>query len=69
MDRGLNERAAMIEARIADLEAAKSDCRSRAERRPINQQIHNLKGVLDWCRSRMGFDPHRGVNHGNHAGP
>jgi len=48
------ERVVEIEARIAELEGEKSAL-PRRERRPINQQIHLLRDVLDWCKTRAGY--------------
>ena len=50
----LNDMAAEIEARIADLDLEKTAV-PRAERRPINQQIHTLRNLLDWCKTRADY--------------
>jgi hypothetical protein len=52
---GPNGLARLCEDRIAELEAAKAACRSREERRPINQHLHTLRDMLRWCRSRAGY--------------
>jgi hypothetical protein len=53
--KGPNGMARDLEARIAELEAAKALCRARAERKPIKQHLHTLKGMLTWCKSRAGY--------------
>ena len=46
--------AKACEERIAELEAAKAITR-RADRGTINKQIHALKQMRDWCRTRAGY--------------
>lgn len=54
--RGPNGMALLIEDRIAELEGRKAECRSKQERRPINQHLHTLRGMLSWCKSRAGYE-------------
>lgn len=54
-ERGPNAMARTIEARIAELEAEKAACRTREERRPINQHLHMLRDLLAWCKTRAGY--------------
>lgn len=54
--RDLNSIAADIEARIVELELEKAAV-PRSERRPINQRLHMLRGVLDWAKSRQSYQP------------
>ena len=54
---GPNGLALRLSEQIAELEAAKALCRTRVERRPINQQLHTLRGLLAWCESRAGYQP------------
>ena len=54
--RGPNGMARLLEARIAELEAQKLECLTRAERRPINQRMHQLRDLLAWCRTRAGYE-------------
>lgn len=54
--RDLNSIAADIEAKIVELEAEK-DAVPRAERRPINRRLHSLRGLLEWAKTRRGYDP------------
>lgn len=49
--------AALLLARIAELEEQKGECRTRDERRPINKQLHLCRGMLRWCRLRAGYKP------------
>jgi hypothetical protein len=51
----LSDTAAMIEGRINALEEAKSAARTRAERRPINQQLHAAQSLLAWIETRKGY--------------
>lgn len=51
----LSEKAAIIEGRIIVLEAAKAAARTRAERRPINQQLHVAQSLLAWIETRKGY--------------
>lgn len=53
--RTLSETAAHIEARIMVLEEAKAAARTRAERRPINQQLHAAQSLLAWIETRKGY--------------
>lgn len=47
--------ARLCEDRMAELEEAKAACRTRAERKPINQHLHTLRGMLRWCETRAGY--------------
>lgn len=51
---GPNGMAALCEARIAELEGWRKIL-PRAERRPVNQHIHTLRGMVRWCKSRAGY--------------
>lgn len=46
--------ARACEDTIAALEASKAAL-PRSERRPVNQRIHSLRQVLDWCKTREGY--------------
>ena len=47
--------ARFMEARIAELEEQRKACRTRTERRPINKQLHLVRGLLRWCETRAGY--------------
>ena len=47
-------KARYLEGRIAELEGFKAMV-PRAERRPINQQLHTLRELLAWCDSVVGI--------------
>lgn len=51
---GPNRLAAQCEEAIADLLEQKARV-PRSERRPINQRLHHLRGVLAWCQTRAGY--------------
>lgn len=53
--RGPTGMARYLEARIDELEGQKRECRSRDERRPINQTLHQLRDLLGWCKTRAGY--------------
>ena len=52
--KGLVGKARYLEDRIAELEGFKAIV-PRAERRPINQHLHTLRGLLAWCKTRAGY--------------
>lgn len=52
---GPNGMALELEARIAELEAAKGDCRTRTARRTINKRLFAMRGLLRWCKTRAGY--------------
>jgi hypothetical protein len=52
---GPNGMARFCEDRIAELEAAKAECRTREARRPINQHLHTLRDLLRFAKSRAGY--------------
>lgn len=54
--RGLNGMARMLEARLAELEAQKRECRNGAERSPINKHMHRCRDLLRWCQTRAGYE-------------
>ena len=54
---GPNGMALACQDRIAELEVQKAVCESRAERRSINQQLHDTRRMLDWCKTRAGYVP------------
>lgn len=54
-ERGPNGMARLCEDRIAELEAERAECRTRDERRPINQQLHTARQMLRWCKTRAGY--------------
>jgi hypothetical protein len=41
--------------RLDELEGLKADARTRAERSTINKQMHTLRGLLAWCKTRAGY--------------
>ena len=45
-----------LEARIVELELERQAL-PRSTRRPINQHIHVIKGLLRWSKSRAGYIP------------
>jgi hypothetical protein len=49
--------ARFMEARIAELEAQKLECRTRAARAPINKHLHVLRDLLRFYKTRAGYDP------------
>lgn len=53
--------ARYLDARIDELEGQKREARGRAERRPINQQIHACRDLLRWCQTRVGYEPPNSV--------
>lgn len=52
---GPNAWALRLEGKIADLEVRRAKCRTMAARRPINRQLHALRDLLKWCKSRAGY--------------
>lgn len=42
-------------ARLANLKERKAACRTRAERRSVNRQIHMVQDLLNWCETRAGY--------------
>lgn len=46
--------ARVLEAKIAELQLERAAV-PRSDRRPINQRLHTLRGLLTWCRSRAGY--------------
>ena len=53
--RGPNGMALLLEARLSELEAQKRECRTQAERRPINQALHQQRDLLRWVKPRAGY--------------
>ena len=53
--RRLADTASILEVRIIALEEAKWAARTRAERRPINQQLHAAQSLLAWVKTREGY--------------
>ena len=47
--------ARMCEDRIAELLEQREQCRTRAERSPINKHIHMLRDMLAWSKTRAGY--------------
>ncbi len=47
--------ARRIEARIADLEERRKECRRSADRVPLNERLHALDELLCWCRTRKDY--------------
>lgn len=47
--------ARLCEDRMAELEEQRKACRTREERRPINQHLHTLRGLLRFAKSRAGY--------------
>ena len=56
MDKPIGPRgkAMELEAIIADLELQRAAV-ARAERKPLNQRLHMLRGMLRWCKTRAGY--------------
>ena len=52
--KGMWGKARYLEDRIAEVEGFKALV-PRSERRPINQYLHTLRGLLAWCESRAGY--------------
>lgn len=55
--RDLNSIAADIATRIGELEAEKQTRLDRDQRREVNRRLHALRGLLDWAKSREGYEP------------
>lgn len=55
--KGPEGRARWLMDRIAELEAERAVV-PRLERRPINQQLHVLRGLMRWCKTRAGYVEH-----------
>jgi hypothetical protein len=59
--------ADQLQRAIEDLEHALTEATTRAERRQLNQAIHLKTQLLNWCKTRAGFQPrsaaadHRGA--------
>lgn len=53
---GPNGMARLCEDRLAELAEQKAAARSRTERSAINKQMHTLRGLLAWAKSRQGYD-------------
>lgn len=41
--------------RLDELEGLKADARTRRERSTINKQMHSLRMLLAWCKTRAGY--------------
>lgn len=52
---GPNGLARFCEDRIAELESAKAECRTRDERSPINKHLFTLRDLLRFAKSRAGY--------------
>ena len=52
---GPNGMARLLEDRIAELEAHRAECRTREERKPFNKQLHAVRGLLRFAKSRAGY--------------
>lgn len=52
--KGLWGKARYLEDRITELEGFKALV-PRSKRRPINQHLHTLRGMLAWCKTRAGY--------------
>lgn len=52
---GPNGMALALSAEIDELEAHKLTLRTRAEKRPVNQKLHQLRDMLKWCKIRRGY--------------
>ena len=55
LPKGPNGMILALESRIDELEAHKLSLRTRAERRPVNKQLHMLRGLLEWSKTRAGY--------------
>lgn len=53
--RGPDGMARLCADRLAELEGFKADARTKAERRAINKQMHSLRLILAWCKTRAGY--------------
>lgn len=49
--------ARFLEDRIEELEAQKCEAATKADRRPINRQLHRCRDLLRWAKSRAGYEP------------
>jgi hypothetical protein len=49
--------AALIEAKIVELEAQRADSDARDERRRLNRLLHQNKELLRWCQTRVSYRP------------
>ncbi|MBV1692180.1 hypothetical protein KRR38_33655 [Novosphingobium sp. G106] len=52
---GPNGMAQLCEDRIAELEAKRAAAKTRAERKPINRQLHTVRQLLRFAVSRAGY--------------
>jgi hypothetical protein len=50
-----NRLADQLQHAIEDLEHALTEATTRSERRRLNQAIHLKTQLLDWCKTRAGF--------------
>lgn len=47
--------AGRLETLIGEMEATKAACPDPAEKRRIQQRIKMQKGLLRWCKTRVGY--------------
>jgi hypothetical protein len=53
--RGPDGMARLCADRLDELEGWKASARTKAERSTINKQMHSLRMLLAWCRTRAGY--------------
>lgn len=41
--------------RLKELESWKAEAKTRAERSTINKQMHSVRMLLAWCKTRAGY--------------
>ena len=54
-ERGPAGMASAIRTRMDELEAYKLTLCEKAEKRRVNQQLHSLRIMLRWCKTRAGY--------------
>ncbi len=52
---GPNHVARKCEETIEELLAARAVAKTKEDRRPINQRLHNVRSMLRWCKSQAGY--------------
>lgn len=53
---GPNGMARFCEDRIAEMLEQREACRTREERKPINQHLHTVRDLLRFAKSRAGYE-------------
>lgn len=53
--RGPDGMARLCADRLGELEGWKASATTKAERSTINKQMHSLRMLLAWCKTRAGY--------------